>query len=135
MKLKFDGSTIEITKNQGQYGIDGIREVSKMAFTFWFKLKKRSKNGFNFLELFYSALDAKSLTAEIIDDFKQIRKEVGELSQVELHALTAYVQKEFNIPQGDVILALQLIVFDTINFVIDGIELYNAINKVIKDLK
>lgn len=127
MKISFEGLDIELSKNGDTYGIDNLKLVAGNIYQLWEKIVKRSKGGFNFIEIIQTGINITGEVSDILANINDLRNEIQDLSEKEVSDLVLYFMQRFDISNTDAREIIEFAVIEGIDLVFSGIRIYNFV--------
>lgn len=130
MKISFEGKEVNLTKDGSKYGIENLKEIAGDLYQLVNSITKRSKGGFNFLEIFQTALQVSGNVASVAGAITDLRNEVNDLSAEEINELIMYFVDRFGINNQKAYAIISMVVFETIDLIFQGIRIADKIKQI-----
>ena len=129
MKIQFEGLEIDLTKNGGQYGIETLKIVAGDVYHLWEKIVKRSKGGFNFIEIFQTGVSISGVVSDVMEVLTDLRKEINDLSEEEMQSLVLYFMQRFDLGGGAAKDIINFVVIEGIGLIFTGVRIYEFVKE------
>lgn len=127
MQIKFEGLEIDLTKNGDQYGIETLKIIAGNVYQLWEKIVKRSKGGFNFIEIFQTGANTTGVVGDVMEVLVDLRKEINDLSEEEMQSLVLYFMQRFDIGGGEAKEIIKFVVIEGIDLIFTGVRIYDFV--------